>query len=97
MRFHDREVLLRFAKVASETTTLDPISSPVLAARFAEDIGWPSTAEQAAGLRRLAMVLLELAVNFRARADDLDQTIRGTSQFTANRADAGPSQTGVRG
>lgn len=93
MRFHDREVLLRFAKVASETTTLDPIPGPVLAARFAEDIGWPSTVEQATGLRRLAMVLLELAVEFRARADDLDATVRTGTRVTANHADADPGQS----
>lgn len=93
MRFQDREVLLRFATVASQTTTLDPIPSTVLSARFAEDIGWPSTAEQVAGLRRLAMVLLELAVEFRARADDLDQTIRNIAKVTAHRAGAGPSRS----
>jgi hypothetical protein len=92
MRFQDREVLLRFGQVASQTTTLDPIPGSVLAGRFAEDIGWPSTAAQAEGLRRLAMVLLELAVEFRARADNLDTSIRNVARVTANRAGAGPSQ-----
>jgi hypothetical protein len=76
MRYRDREALFQFAKVTAQVSTLDPIPSGVLAARLAEDIGWPSTVAQAAGLRTLAMVLLELAVEFRARADCLDETAR---------------------
>jgi len=67
--------MARYTKVSNVVSTMDPAAGDKLADVLTDVLGWCSDEEQADALRRLAIVMTEIAIDFRDRADDLDRII----------------------
>src|SRR4051812_40525712 len=78
--------MARYTKVSNVVSTVDPVPGDKLAEILTDVLGWCSDEEHADALRRLAIALTEIAIEFRDRADDLDRiTIDGESVSPPNR------------
>ncbi|RZS33967.1 hypothetical protein EV193_110117 [Herbihabitans rhizosphaerae] len=72
---HDQNLLVRFTKLANEVSTLDTRAARDLARELSQALGWTNASEQACRMRRLALCMLDLALEFQDRAADLDRVI----------------------
>jgi hypothetical protein len=72
--------MAHYTKLSNIVSTMDPVAGDKLAGVLTDVLGWCSDEEQADALRRLAIAMTEIAIEFRDRADDLDRiTIDGES------------------
>jgi hypothetical protein len=71
----DRQMLARYTKISTIVSTVDPLAGDKLAAVLTDVLGWCTDEEHADALRRLAIAMTEIAIEFRDRADDLDRIV----------------------
>ena len=67
--------MARYTKLSNVVSTMDPGAGDKLADVLTDVLGWCSDEEQADALRRLAIAMTEIAIEFRDRANDLDRII----------------------
>jgi hypothetical protein len=78
--------MAHYTKLSTIVSTMDPVAGDKLADILTDVLGWCSDEEQADALRRLAIAMTEIAIEFRDRANDLDRiTIDGESVPHPNR------------
>ena len=84
--------MAHYTKLSTVVSTMDPPAGDKLAEILTDVLGWCSDEEHADALRRLAIAMTEIAIEFRDRANDLDRIIvDGESDSHPNRlAIAGP-------
>jgi hypothetical protein len=78
--------MAHYTKLSTVVSTMDPVAGGKLAEVLTDVLGWCSDEEHADALRRLAIAMTEIAIEFRDRANDLDRiTIDGESVAHPNR------------